>query len=115
MVADLAKACRSGGLGFGVYLSPRSDFHKTVSGGRAADQDKQKEYNEIYRRQLSEILTKYGTMFEMWFDGGNVVPVNDLIDKLGLALDTDPRRLTSAGILQAAAGYLMPKGDPSQN
>ena len=88
MVADLAKACRSGGLGFGVYLSPRSDIHKTVSGGRAADQDKQKEYNEIYRRQLSEILTKYGTMFEMWFDGGNVVPVNDLIDKLAPTIIT---------------------------
>lgn len=41
--------------------------------------------------------------------------IDVLIDSLGLALDTDPRRLTSNGILQAAAGYLIPKGDPSSN
>lgn len=35
--------------------------------------------------------------------------MNDMIDLLGLALDTDPRRLTDAGILQAAAGYIAPK------
>lgn len=82
MVADFAKACREQGLRFGVYLSPRSDIHKVSSGGKAENPDRQKDYNEIYRRQLSEILTNYGPMFEMWFDGGNVVPVNDLIAKL---------------------------------
>lgn len=41
--------------------------------------------------------------------------IDKLIDTLGLALDTDPRRLTSNGILQAAAGYLVPKGDNAQN
>lgn len=88
MVADLAKACRDGGLGFGVYLSPRSDINGIGGGGRAADPEKQKEYNGIYRRQLTEILTNYGPMFEMWFDGGNVVPVNDLIDKLAPGIIT---------------------------
>lgn len=82
MIGDLSKACRDRGMGFGVYLSPRSDIHKIVSGGHAADAGKQKAYNEIYRQQLTEILTNYGPMFEMWFDGGNIVPVNDLIDKL---------------------------------
>ena len=82
MVEDLAEACHEQSLHFGVYLSPRSDIHGVGGGGKAANVDKQKEYNEIYRRQLTEILTKYGHMFEMWFDGGNVVPVNDLIDKL---------------------------------
>ncbi len=36
--------------------------------------------------------------------------MNDLIDELGLALDSDPRRLTDSGVLQAAAGYIAPKG-----
>lgn len=35
--------------------------------------------------------------------------VNQLIDELGLALDSDPRRLTGSGVLQAAAGYLAPQ------
>ncbi|GAA4220252.1 phage portal protein [Sphingomonas endophytica] len=37
--------------------------------------------------------------------------LNDIIDDLGLALDSDPRRLTDSGVLQIAAGYLAPKGD----
>lgn len=37
--------------------------------------------------------------------------MNDLIDTLGLALDSDPRRLTDSGVLQMAAGYIAPKGE----
>ena len=88
MVGDLAQACQKQGLRFGVYLSPRSDVHHVGVGGRAASPEKQTEYNEIYRRQLTEILTKYGPMFEMWFDGGNIVPVNDLIAKLAPGIIT---------------------------
>lgn len=36
--------------------------------------------------------------------------MNTLIDELGLALDSDPRRVTDSGVLQAAAGYIAPKG-----
>lgn len=38
-----------------------------------------------------------------------IAKMNALIDELGLALDSDPRRLTDSGVLQAAAGYLAPK------
>jgi alpha-L-fucosidase len=82
MVGDLAQACRQEGLRFGVYLSPRSNVDQAGTGGHARNAERQKAYNEVYRRQLTEILTGYGPMFEMWFDGGNIVPVNDLIDKL---------------------------------
>ena len=88
LVGDLAQACHEQGLRFGVYLSPRSDFHSAGVGGRAGSAEKQTEYNGIYRRQLTEILTKYGPMFEMWFDGGNVVPVNDLIGQLAPGIIT---------------------------
>lgn len=37
--------------------------------------------------------------------------MNDTIDLLGLALETDPRRLNNAGALQIAMGYLAPKAD----
>lgn len=39
--------------------------------------------------------------------------MNKLIDDLGLALDSDPRRLTDSGILQVATGYLAPKSEPA--
>lgn len=82
MVGEFAQACKAQGLRFGVYLSPRSDIHHVGSGGHARNAEEQRTYNEIYRKQLTEILTQYGPMFEMWFDGGNIIPVNDLIDKL---------------------------------
>ena len=81
MLADLAHACREEKLRLGVYLSPRDDTHGAQTGGRAASPEKQAAYNEVYRQQLTEILTQYGPMFEMWFDGGNIVPINDLIDR----------------------------------
>lgn len=40
-----------------------------------------------------------------------IARMNALVDKLGLALDSDPRRVTDSGVLQAATGYLAPKGE----
>ena len=81
MLAELAKACQAGDVRLGVYLCPRDDTHAAGDGGRARSPEKQAAYNELYRRQLTEILTQYGPMFEMWFDGGNIVPINDLINQ----------------------------------
>jgi lambda family phage portal protein len=44
-----------------------------------------------------------------------IADMNKVIDDLGLALETDPRRLTDSGILQAAAGYLRPGGSAAAN
>jgi alpha-L-fucosidase len=82
MLAELAKACQAENVRLGVYLCPRDDSQGAGDGGRADSPAKQAAYNEIYRQQLTEILTQYGPMFEMWFDGGNIVPINDLIDRL---------------------------------
>ena len=81
MLAELAKACQAGGIRLGVYLCPRDDTQGAGDGGRTPSPEKQAAYNETYRQELTEILTGYGPMFEMWFDGGNIVPINDLIDQ----------------------------------
>ena len=41
----------------------------------------------------------------------SLAALNTIIDELGLALETDPRRLTDSGVLQAATGYLLPKSN----
>ncbi|ARK12103.1 alpha-L-fucosidase [Fibrivirga algicola] len=60
VVREVAEACREYGLKFGVYLSPW-DRHEPRYG--TAD------YNDYYKGQLRELLTNYGRIDEVWFDG----------------------------------------------
>jgi alpha-L-fucosidase len=60
IVKEVADACRKHGLKFGFYLSPW-DRHEPAYG---TDQ-----YNRFYKNQLRELLTNYGQIYEVWFDG----------------------------------------------
>ena len=61
VVREAADACRKGGLKFGVYLSPW-DRNCPKYGDSPA-------YNEHFKNQLAELLTNYGEITEVWFDG----------------------------------------------
>jgi alpha-L-fucosidase len=61
VVREAAEACREAGLKFGVYLSPW-DRHEPKYADSPA-------YNEHFRSQLRELLTNYGEVSEVWFDG----------------------------------------------
>ncbi len=63
VVKETADACKEYGLGFGVYLSPW-DRHSPYFGDSA-------KYNDYFINQLTELLTNYGTIQEVWFDGAN--------------------------------------------
>ncbi|KAJ7981051.1 alpha-L-fucosidase 1 [Quillaja saponaria] len=61
VVAELAEAAKQAGISLGLYLSPW-DRHEPCYG-------KTLEYNEYYMAQMSELLTRYGEITEVWLDG----------------------------------------------
>ncbi len=61
IVKEAADACREYGLKFGIYLSPWDRHEMTYGQGEA--------YNDFYKRQLRELLSGYGELFCVWFDG----------------------------------------------
>jgi len=63
VVREFTDACRAEGLGAGLYLSPW-DRHERSYGDSPR-------YNDFYVAQLTELLTRYGPIAEVWFDGAN--------------------------------------------
>lgn len=63
VVKELRDACDKYGMKFGVYLSPW-DRNASCYG----DSPK---YNQFFIQQLTELLTNYGEVHEVWFDGAN--------------------------------------------
>ncbi len=79
VLADLSQSCRKRGLKLGIYLSPRDDNFGAGTGGRCKTPEMQAAYDALYRRQLTELLTRYGEMVEIWFDGSLATPVGDIL------------------------------------
>jgi alpha-L-fucosidase len=63
VVRAFVDACRAYGLKAGLYLSPW-DRNSPVYGDSPR-------YNDLYCEQLTELLTRYGPINEVWFDGAN--------------------------------------------
>lgn len=63
LVREFADACREEGLGVGLYVSPW-DRNAPVYGQGTA-------YDDFYIEQLTELLSGYGELVEVWFDGAN--------------------------------------------
>lgn len=98
VLRDVAESARKYGLRLGIYLSPADLFQIVSEGGyygngseftyRAiprpvenrpfADQRtftyKVDDYNEFFLNQLFELLTEYGPVYEVWFDGAHPRP-----------------------------------------
>jgi len=62
VVSEMADACKEYGLKLGIYLSPWDRNYPDYG---------KPEYITYFRNQLTELLTNYGPIFEIWFDGAN--------------------------------------------
>jgi len=61
IVAEAAASCKKYGLKFGVYLSPWDRNNSLYGQGKV--------YDDFFCNQLTELLTGYGEVFSVWFDG----------------------------------------------
>ncbi len=95
IVRDLARSCAKYGLKMGIYLSPadlyqienpqglygnlspytRRTIPREVPGRPFANKTtfefEVDDYNEYFLNQLFELLTEYGPIYEVWFDGAH--------------------------------------------
>lgn len=60
IVKGVSDECHRQGMDFGVYLSPWDMHEKSYA---------TPEYNDFFCTQLTELLSNYGEIFEVWFDG----------------------------------------------
>ncbi len=63
LVREFVDACREEGQGVGLYVSPWDRNAPRYGQGKA--------YDDFYIQQLTELLTGYGELIEVWFDGAN--------------------------------------------
>ena len=75
IVRDFVNSCRKYGIKPGIYLGIRWNsffgvFNFLVNGEGDFRDNRQQYYNHMVEGMVTEICTKYGELFEIWFDGG---------------------------------------------
>lgn len=98
IVQEFVAACRKHGLAPGIYLGIRwnsflgvHDFK--VDGTGAMQKSRQAYYNKMVEGMVTEICTRYGPLFEIWFDGGASSPDKGAPDVLSIVQKYQPNCL----------------------
>ncbi|SDN00909.1 alpha-L-fucosidase [Kriegella aquimaris] len=83
LLEELSRSSDKYGLELGVYIYPGDKTWGAGlgSGGRTEDPGKQESYNKVFRQQLTEVLSKYKPMKEVWFDGSCVIDIADILEE----------------------------------
>jgi alpha-L-fucosidase len=83
VLKELSESCKKYGLNLGIYVYPGDDTWGAGigSGGKTQDPSRQEAYNKVFRQQLIEVLSNYGHITEVWFDGSCIIDVNDILGK----------------------------------
>ncbi len=80
LVRDFIDSCRKYNIEPGLYASVTANCYLGVDNpglvnrGKGGDPEKQAKYAKICERMLTELWSRYGDLFEIWFDGGALPP-----------------------------------------
>lgn len=103
LVREFVDSCRRYGVAPGIYLGARWNAHLGVLDFKVQPGAKvtQAAYNRLIEKEVEEICTRYGELFEIWFDGGiatpaqggpDVLPIFERHQPGGLFYHSDQRR-----------------------
>ena len=103
LVGEFVASCRLAGIAPGIYLGARWNGMLGVLNFRVTERSPitQAAYNRLIEAEVEEIVSRYGPLFELWFDGGiaapeaggpDVLPLFEKHQPGGLFYHSDQRR-----------------------
>ncbi|MFC1725058.1 alpha-L-fucosidase [candidate division KSB1 bacterium] len=95
IVRNFVNSCRKYGIKPGIYIGIRWNsflgvFNFKVNGEGKFRENRQKYYNQMVEGMVKELCTRYGELFEIWFDGGADHPDNGAPDVLPIVKKYQP-------------------------
>lgn len=100
IVGDFVASCRKYGIKPGIYASTTANGYLYVDNPgyvQAGSPVSQEEYNNIVTKQLTELWSNYGELFEIWFDGGVLSKKQGGADVLSLVQKLQPNAIAFQG------------------
>ena len=101
IVADFVASCKKYGIKPGIYANTNANGYLHTDRGIVAEGGpvSQVEYNAVVAKQLTELWSNYGDLFEIWFDGGVLTPKEGGADVLPLVKKLQPDAIAFQGPL----------------
>lgn len=100
IVADFIASCKKYNIKPGIYASTTANGYLYVDNPGIVQEGApvtQEEYNKIVTKQLTELWSNYGELFEIWFDGGVLSKDQGGADVLSLVQKLQPNAIAFQG------------------
>ncbi len=100
IVKDFVESCKKYGIKPGIYASTSANGYYYVNNPGLVQENSpytQEEYNKVVEKQLTELWSNYGDLFEIWFDGGVLAMENGGVNVISLMEKLQPETIAFQG------------------
>jgi alpha-L-fucosidase len=103
VVGDFVASCRRYGIKPGLYASMSAngflgvDNPGLVNRGKGGDAQAQREYVQVCEQMITELWSRYGELFEVWFDGGAIPVAEGGPDLIPILQEHQPNAIVFQG------------------